>query len=628
MRAAIYVRVSDQSQVDGYSLSAQERLVLDYCKSRDWVPVRVYTEEGRSARYEAIRKRPVFQDLLTDITKGEIDTVVVHTLDRWARNLKVMLESLSMLGQHNVGFVSITENLDYTTPHGKLTTQMLGGMAEFFSDMLAVHTKKGIDERARQGRHLGSLPFGYEGCWEDRDGERIRRCDPEHPGGIHIIPEEGQAVLHLFREYATGTSTLSKLASRLNDNGFRTRNTKKLPDAEGNLVAEPRSFTTASVRGILHNAFYTGKVKHKKELHPGQHEAIVSEELFQQVEATLRKNSGRSRTLSSKPQREYLLKGIIYCAYCRMPMSSQTYHNGHRYYREQYGSRGAGECINRSGSIKCEVADEQIGLIVESVLLPDSWMDRLLARIQLKDEVTRVDKERRKLENRLKRLGQVYLDELLDYDDYKRQKRQLEDQLSSLVIPGIDSMQEAGKLLERLPELWRKANLTEKHKILTTMLEAVYLDCKEEKRIVAIKPKPAFKPLFLIALTKADSGVVLVRDDDENDPRSENGAVPIAGPSGPNNSETPTPQNDVGESNPCLWWRRGSLELPVQRAPWQWDRRSCLFHIRQTRVRSRVLKRKTVVIMCGTYVMVGVLRLELRVSTSRMWRATNRARPK
>ena len=115
MRAAIYVRVSDQSQVDGYSLSAQERLVLDYCKSRDWVPVRVYTEEGRSARYEAIRKRPVFQDLLTDITKGEIDTVVVHTLDRWARNLKVMLESLSMLGQHNVGFVSITENLDYST---------------------------------------------------------------------------------------------------------------------------------------------------------------------------------------------------------------------------------------------------------------------------------------------------------------------------------------------------------------------------------------------------------------------------------------------------------------------------------------------------------------------------------
>ena len=134
-----------------------------------------------------------------------------------------------------------------------------------------------------------------------------------------------------------------------------------------------------------------------------------------------------------------------------------------------------------------------MGKIMVSILLPDSWMDRLLARIQLKDEVKKVDKERRQLENRLKRLGQVYLDELLDYEDYRRQKRQLEDQLSSLVVPGIDSMQEAGKLLERLPELWRKANLAEKHKILTTMLDAVYVDCEEEKRIVAIKAKPALQ---------------------------------------------------------------------------------------------------------------------------------------
>ena len=72
-----------------------------------------------------------------------------------------------------MGFVSITENIDYTTPHGKLTTQMLGGMAEFFSEMLAVHVKKGIDERARQGRHLGSLPFGYSYCWLEKDGERV-----------------------------------------------------------------------------------------------------------------------------------------------------------------------------------------------------------------------------------------------------------------------------------------------------------------------------------------------------------------------------------------------------------------------------------------------------------------------
>ena len=188
--------------------------------------------------------------------------IIVHTLDRWARNLKVMLETLSFLGQQNVGFISITENLDYTTPHGKLTTQMLGGMAEFFSDMLAVHTKKGISERARQGRQLGSIPFGYESCWVKKDGVKALRCKPEHPGSIHVHAVEGSAVTELFKRYSAGTTTLSQLATYLNDEGFRTRNTKKLSDAAGELVAGPRLFTTSSVKGILHNSTYTGKVKH------------------------------------------------------------------------------------------------------------------------------------------------------------------------------------------------------------------------------------------------------------------------------------------------------------------------------------------------------------------------------
>ena len=84
-----------------------------------------------------------------------------------------MLESLGILGQHSIGFISIIEKLDYSTPHGKLTVQMLGGMAEFFSDMLAVHVKKGIDERVRQGKHQGSISFGYESCWRETDDERV-----------------------------------------------------------------------------------------------------------------------------------------------------------------------------------------------------------------------------------------------------------------------------------------------------------------------------------------------------------------------------------------------------------------------------------------------------------------------
>lgn len=124
----------------------------------------------------------------------------------------------------------------------------------------------------------------------------------------------------MFRSYATGTATLAGLAIWLNDSGFRTRNTKKLLGPDGVLVSGPRLFTTASIRGILHNPFYAGLVKHREEVHQGSHEGLVSRETFDLVQVTLRKNSGRSRTLAPRPEREYLLKGIIRCAYCLMPM--------------------------------------------------------------------------------------------------------------------------------------------------------------------------------------------------------------------------------------------------------------------------------------------------------------------
>ena len=213
--------------------------------------------------------------------------VVVHTLDRWARNLKVLLESVSILNQHNVGLVSITENIDWSTAEGRLVARTLGSFGEFFSDMLATHVKKGITECARQGLHLGAIPFGYQSCWVEVDGERRRICDPEHPGEIHIHPEEGPAVQELFRRYASGLTTLSQLATCLNAQGFRTRNRHKLSPGRGNPVAEPRLFTTASVRGILHNGFYTGRVKHQDQLLPGVHEALISESLFQMVQSAV-----------------------------------------------------------------------------------------------------------------------------------------------------------------------------------------------------------------------------------------------------------------------------------------------------------------------------------------------------
>jgi len=174
-----------------------------------------------------------------------------------------------------------------------------------------------------------------------------------------------------------------------------------------------------------------------------------------------------------------------------------------------------------------------MGRIVQAIILPDAWMDRVLARIHLADEIKRIEEERRRVEQRLKRLGKAYVDGLYGDEDYKREKRFLEERAASLVIPGIDVAREAGKLLEDLPTLWQEANLSERHKLLHTTLDAVYVDTVEEKAIVALKPKPAFQALFQIATTLESSGVILYK---ENPP-----------------DQFPSPE----DNSPCFWWRRG-----------------------------------------------------------------------
>ncbi|MCI0780698.1 MAG: recombinase family protein, partial [Chloroflexi bacterium] len=180
---------------------------------------------------------------------------------------------------------------------------------------------------------------------------------------------------------------------------------------------------------MLHNPFYAGKIKHGGQLFPGSHDAIVSQELFDSVQSAMKRNSSRSETLHPRPEREYLLKGLIKCAYCGKSLWAQTLTSGSRLYREQARTRSHIDCPGDSKSIRCEIPDDQIGRIVGAIVLPEAWMDRILSRIQLADEVKKVKEARIQVEQRLKRLGEVYLDGLKSRDDYMREKKSLEDTL-------------------------------------------------------------------------------------------------------------------------------------------------------------------------------------------------------
>src|SRR5215211_696417 len=163
MRAGIYARVSSEEQVDGFSLDAQRRAVVDFCAAREWRVVEEYVDEGKSARGDDLSKRPAFQRMMADAAAGHLDVVVVHKLDRFSRNIRVTFEQFQILNRHRVLFASVGEQgFDFTTPMGQVILSVLAAFAQYYSDNLGQEVKKGKGERKAQGLYSGLLPFGVK----------------------------------------------------------------------------------------------------------------------------------------------------------------------------------------------------------------------------------------------------------------------------------------------------------------------------------------------------------------------------------------------------------------------------------------------------------------------------------
>ena len=137
-----YVRRSSEMQKDNYSIDAQKRAIIDAATIRGLPAPIFYQDDERSARGEQIANRPDFKRLLDDVEKNKGHMVVmVHTLDRWSRNVMVTLQSFRILSQNRTPFISLNENIDYSTPEGMLQLTILAAFAAYFSDMLAKHVR-------------------------------------------------------------------------------------------------------------------------------------------------------------------------------------------------------------------------------------------------------------------------------------------------------------------------------------------------------------------------------------------------------------------------------------------------------------------------------------------------------
>jgi DNA invertase Pin-like site-specific DNA recombinase len=149
MRVAIYARVSTNNAQDP---SMQTRELREYADHRGWSVTGEYVDRGVSGGKES---RPAMNRLLNAIHERKCDVVLVWKMDRWARSLRNLVNSLADLEARGVAFVSLRDNVDLTTPSGRLMVQIIGAMAEFERALIQERVKAGLRNARAKGMRIG-----------------------------------------------------------------------------------------------------------------------------------------------------------------------------------------------------------------------------------------------------------------------------------------------------------------------------------------------------------------------------------------------------------------------------------------------------------------------------------------
>ena len=201
MRYAAYIRVSDEEQVNGYSLDAQQRIIREWVQGKGGTVVKVYADEGESA---VTANRTKFQQMRIDARKSKFDAIIVHKFDRFARNRYDALAIKSLFRyDYKIKVFSCTEpSEDSDGVIGALIEGIMECVADWYSRNLANEVKKGKKERSLQGLHNNQAPFGY-----DKDDQKVLVRNGHEFTGLMLA----------FSSYATGNVSDAEVASLRNN---------------------------------------------------------------------------------------------------------------------------------------------------------------------------------------------------------------------------------------------------------------------------------------------------------------------------------------------------------------------------------------------------------------------------
>ena len=238
-------------------------------KHEGWHVVKTHYDDGGFSGGNI--ERPALKQLLEDIDAGKVNAVVVYKVDRLTRSLTDFAKIIERFDNHNVSFVSVTQQFNTTSSMGRLTLNVLLSFAQFEREVTGERIRDKIAASKKKGMWMGGfIPLGYD--LKDRK--------------LLINTKEAKTVQYIYRRYLE-LGCVRLLKEDLDKNGIHS----KVRGQKGGC-----SFSRGTLYKILSNPIYIGQIRHKGTCHDGQHKAIIDQELWEQVQQHMTSKSVEHKT--------------------------------------------------------------------------------------------------------------------------------------------------------------------------------------------------------------------------------------------------------------------------------------------------------------------------------------------
>ena len=485
IRCAIYTRKStdegldlDFNTLDAQRESAEAYIASQKCEGWVCVPER-YDDGGFSG---GNIQRPALKRLMDDIEKGEVDCVVVYKVDRLSRSLMDFSRLMETFEKHNISFVSVTQQFNTTHSMGRLTLNILLSFAQFEREIIGERIRDKISAQRRRGKWTGGTPvLGYD---IDRTNASPR---------LVVNATEASRVQTIFDLYLHFGSLLP-VVDELNHRDWRNkawRTKKGAPKGD-------RPFEKGSLYSLLTNPLYIGKIRHNKDLFDGEHEPIVTTDVFRKVQSRLRQN-GRNGGIEVRNRHGALLKQLLKCKACGRTMTHTFTGKGSRRYRYYVCTAALGKGRKRCPSPSLP-AGEIEAAVIESIRCIGS--DRALRKEVLKQGQSQDDIELKRLRQELsgleRELGRHHADiqrlatgddqgsaatalmaDLHDcIDQSGTRARQLRKTIADIEKQRLNR-QDVDAAFEDFDELWTSLSPRKQSQLLALLIDRVEFDASD-----------------------------------------------------------------------------------------------------------------------------------------------------